>query len=177
MDFLEQSLKARLDLALHVNRYLNESIRLADGKAGLLLGAHTGLILWLAVQLVSAVGERSFTGYAPLGFHLAAVSMLAVGYGASLTVVFPRLLNSDKRGLIFWDAIRNHGTITVFQQAVDNLDSEGVVRTVLTHNWDLATIAHQKYRALQRSFRWFSLGAGCALIGILLSATLMFLQQ
>jgi hypothetical protein len=155
------------NLAEKTQDHLNKYITAADNKASILL---TGLFAFLgfsATLINDILSETStlFNLFASLG----AISGLIAAFLAGL-VVYPRTPNPEN-GFIYWENILEHGERDDFVDAVEKLDGDSALTELSKENYDIAKVAHQKYRYLRWSLRVTLLMALFAVIATVIYVT------
>lgn len=127
------------------NAHLNNSIRFADTKAGALVGMN-GLVLTYVTNLIS-----SATGYSDLCFKLSLLFLIAsILY--SFSVVYPRVLNSKAKGLVYWEHITNCSK-DEYVQVIVNGSTEAFLSSAVENNYAQAVILTKKFKKLSIGFK------------------------
>ncbi len=152
-----------------VHTYLREYIRNADQKATFFFATLTALLAFLNAQNVSArwlKDIRLWSFVDALGF----LSMFGLAAGAAtlLAVIFPRLKGS-RRGIFFFDAIAECDGPGEYANDVLSHSGDHLVRTKLQHCYELSKICSTKYRVLRVGFWIGCVGAGSALLFLVLA--------
>lgn len=151
-----------------VHNYIREYIRNADQKAAFFFAATTALLAFLHSQ--NATG-RWFKDVRSWSFVDALAFFAMVGLGSSacvlLAVVFPRLKGS-RRGILFFNAIAEHDSSMEYADEVLHRSPQEIIRVKLQHSYDLAKVCTNKYRHLRVGFWIGSIGAGAALLFLVL---------
>ena len=159
--------QAALDLAVHTHRYLNDAVRLADAKAGIILGLSGSLMSWGVVRLTEEVANRA-AGWVPsaTAFSLA-LCPLAAGVLWTLGVVAPRFFPTREPDLVFWTDIRAYDQEVTYLQASVAADRRRATEAIASHNWTISRILADKYPRLRRSLIGLEVGGVLMLIGLL----------
>lgn len=142
------------------NLHLNNSIRFADTKAGVLSGAN-GLVLTYSIeQLSTATGVSKVS--IVLGLFCLVVSILY-----SLWVVYPRFMNSKDTGLVYWEHITNYKK-DEYMHAITEGDSSELLRNSIENNYTQAIILTKKFKKLEIGFKFCLVGYFLILGGLII---------
>lgn len=136
------------ELAGRTHDHLNRYIALADNKASILLTAQIAFLGLFANAMRYLSIESPVVWWSALlsaGFTVAGVFL-------SGWVVYPRTPKPEE-GLIFWENIIAYGSKSEYREAFEALEDGDSQEQLLEENYDLATVAHNKYRYLQWSLR------------------------
>lgn len=127
------------------NIHLNNSIRFADTKAGVLSGANGLVLTYLFDQLSTSSGvSKVIFG---LGFVCLIVSIFF-----SLWVVYPRFMNSKEKGLVYWEHITNYKKHE-YVNAITQGDTSELLSNVVENNYTQAFILTKKFKKLEIGFK------------------------
>ncbi|WP_152420359.1 Pycsar system effector family protein [Halococcus thailandensis] len=127
---------------------MNQYISLADNKASILLTAQFAFLGLSANALNNLTFQSSVVlGSAFLSGIFGIVSIFLSGW-----VVYPRTPTPQK-GVIFWENIVAHESAEAFLEDIRGLDKGDVQEHLVRENYNLATVAHNKYRFLRWSLR------------------------
>lgn len=161
---------SQLEHAWRTHAYLNDYIKVADAKAGVVMAISGALCVFL-------LQSQKFAGPAscwPLGFI--AVILLALGFTAGFLVVSPVFFTRDTIGkpkklflqsmgfvkcppsLIFWNAILAYKEFKDYLTALKSANIEVLLSEVTGHTFELSSILERKYRYLTRSIVALVLG-------------------
>lgn len=159
-----------LKAAEELHQYVREYIRNADQKAAFFFAGCTAMLAYLHAQETSARWLKPLATWQFFDM-LAFVGMagLALGAAGCLTVVFPRL-GGSKRGIIYFGAIVEHDSSSEYAAEVLRTPPVDVARLKLQHVYDLAKVCRSKYRALVASFTAGAIGAGTAILYLLIGS-------
>lgn len=151
-----------------VHQYVREYIRNADQKAAFFFASATALLAFLHSRETAARWLRAPAGWS-LGDTLAFVAMVGLALAAAvlLAVVFPRLRGS-KRGIIYFGGIAEYDTSAEYADDVSRRALPDFVRAKLQHGHELANVCRRKYRTLVAGLWIGSVGAGAALLYLLI---------
>lgn len=144
--------RANVQIAQDVNRYLNRYVNIADAKAGALL----------ATDLAVGSSALRFSSDCWLADLVNGTSLVALVLSLTVagTVLFPRL-PKGKKGLIFWEDIREHDTLASYADKFRESKDEELVAQYLSQNWYVSKVLHSKHRLV----RW---ATGLFVAGVLL---------
>lgn len=157
--------KGNEEFVWRTHSYINDYVRLGDGKAGALFavfGALTGVIMvtfW-------ADSEEALSWWRALVFALA-LALNSVVLILSIDVVRPRT-NRSLSGLVFWEHIGDR-SLEEYRETLRTLDQEGLFDAITAHVLEISAIANAKYARLKQAF-WVSypaFGASIAALALL----------
>lgn len=151
-----------------VHAYVREHIRNADTKAVFFFGATTALLAFLqSLEGANAwvKAPQAWNALDVVGFG-AVVALGASAATAAWTVV-PRL-GGSKPGLLYFNAIAEHGSATEYANCLLGATEEVLVNEKARHCYVLACICGNKYRCLRASM-W------CGLMGLLCTLAISIL--
>lgn len=126
------------------NVHLNNSIRFADTKAGVLVAVN-GL---LAKFSFDKVAEQPFI--IQLGLALGFI-FLIIGMALSLFVVFPRKKNSDAKGIVYWENIIQMGE-DEYVDTIEGMEPGEIREKTLRNNYIQSKILTEKFDLLRHAF-------------------------
>jgi hypothetical protein len=132
------------------NVHLNNSIRFADAKAGALVTINGLILKFITDMLVSS------TGVSDVLFKTSLI-ILIVSILCSFAVVYPRLVNSKDKGIIYWEHINNYGKEGYVNNIIES-DAKSLLRNSLENNFYQAKILTEKFKRLVLGFRISILG-------------------
>ena len=156
------------EFAGEVHQYVREYIRNADQKAAFFFASATALLAFLHSRGAATRWLKAPAGWS-LSDTLAFIAMVGLALGAVvlLAVVFPRLKGS-KRGIIYFSGIAEYETSTEYADDVSRRALPDFVRAKLQHGHELANVCRRKYRTLVVGLWIGSVGAGAALLYLLI---------
>ena len=142
------------------NNYLNEYIRFADTKAGILLAIEGGFLVKLSDNwskiLSNISGGKDLTPIFSIELQLTllviATIIMLLSTIATLWVIIPRLGEKSKRGYIFWENIAEFPSAKKYVEEVFELSKKELDSILLEQNYYLARTAKRKYRVLRLAF-------------------------
>jgi hypothetical protein len=144
---------------------VNEIVRYADAKAGLILTLNGVLVGLVAVRLQSArfLADHPVSGAA----LVIAVALLAISVGFDIAAVMPRLVEPGQRpSLLHFDhvAVAYAGRVGDYIDDFVTLaqDPEQLQREIAAQVWANTMVARRKYRCVQWGLRF--LGAALAVV-------------
>ncbi len=119
-----------------INGYLTDYVKLADSKAGAIVGLNT-----LILGLVMAWGEND---QGDILIHLFTIAFFVVGAGLAAFVIFPRMPRGGS-GVIFWEDIRTYPTVEAYQNKLRSMDDQDVEDSYAYQNFYVSRVLHQKH--------------------------------
>ncbi|MFK4997133.1 Pycsar system effector family protein [Bacillus sp. N9] len=125
--------------------YLSNFIRFADAKAGALVTIN-GIILKFVTDMIGASN-----GYSGILFKLSLL-LLILSILISVTVVFPKRLNSKEKGIVYWEHIHNYGK-EAYMKAITEGDAQNLLISSIENNFIQATILTRKFKHLVLGFK------------------------
>lgn len=143
--------------------YLNDNIKFADSKAGVLIGMD-GLLLRAAVDYFKSAGItfESLLGSSTSVGHFSVIfgsAFLIIGIILSLAVVFPRRGSGLKRGFVFWESIAAYPSADAYTKDVMGTAEDELDKKMAEQQYYVSLTATKKYNMLRRAFWASSLGA------------------
>lgn len=142
------------------NVHLNNSIRFADTKAGVLSGANGLILTYVSDQLSNA------TSFSKL-FLILGLVCLIVSILHSLWVVFPRFQNSKDKGLVYWEHVTNYSK-DEYANAIIHGDTSELLRNSVENNYTQAIILTKKFKKLETGFIFCIGGYLLIMVGLLI---------
>ncbi|WJN47512.1 DUF5706 domain-containing protein (plasmid) [Priestia aryabhattai] len=142
------------------NVHLNNSIRFADTKAGVLSGANGLILTYVSDQLSDATSFSKI--FLILGLVCLIVSILH-----SLWVVFPRFQNSKDKGLVYWEHVTNYSE-DEYANAIIHGDTSELLRNSVENNYTQAIILTKKFKKLETGFIFCIGGYLLIMVGLLI---------
>jgi hypothetical protein len=142
---------------------MNEYIRFADTKAGVVIVLASGLVAGLyAAKLHVPIMSASPFALGWLGV-LSALGFLFLTSGILLAVwaIRPRLTNDQRRGFVFWESIRGFRSASEYWQALRAEGEERLGEHLAGHLYMLSSVCRRKYFWVALSI-WVSLGGAVA---------------
>jgi len=147
----------------NVHGYMNEYIRFADTKAGVVIVLASGLVAGLyAANLHVPIVSTWPVAWEWLGV-LSALAFLLLASGIVLAVwaIRPRLTNDQQCGFVFWESIRGFRSASEYWQALRAEGEERLAEHLAGHLYTLASVCRKKYFWVAVSI-WVSLGGAAA---------------
>ena len=136
-----------------VNSYLNDYVKLADSKAGAIVGLNT-----LILGLVMAWGDND---RGDVRIHLATIAFFVVGAALVAFVIFPRMPRGSS-GVVFWEDIRTYPSVEAYQNRLRSMDDQEVEDSYAYQNYYVSRVLHQKHLYI----RWAML---VTILGVLMA--------
>ncbi len=151
-----------------VHQYVREYIRIADQKAAFFFASATALLAFLHSRQTAARWLKAPAEWS-VGDAFAFVAMVGLATSAAvlLAVVVPRL-KSSKRGIIYFGNIAEYETSAEYADDISRWSPPDLVRAKLQHGYELANVCRRKYLTLVVGLWIGSVGAGAALIYLLI---------
>lgn len=153
------------ELVTRTHDHLNQYISLADNKASILLTAQIAFLGLFANAMRQLVFESTVVWWSTL----LSAGLAVVGIFLSGWVVYPRTPKPET-GLIFWENIVKYDSSTKFWNEIEDLEEGEARKELVEQNYDLAAVAHNKYKYL----RW-SLRVTAGMIGLAVIAGITYL--
>ncbi len=119
-----------------INAYLNDYVKLADSKAGAIVGLNT-----LILGLVMAWSEND---QGSIMVHLFTIAFFVAGAGLAAFVIFPRMPRGGS-GVVFWEDIRTYSTVADYQNKLRSMDDQEVEDSYAYQNYYVSRVLHQKH--------------------------------
>ena len=154
------------DLVTRTNDHLNRYISLADNKASILLTAQVAFLGLFA----NGMSDLSIESRIVWWSALISVGFTVVGVFLSGWVVYPRTPKPET-GLIFWENIVEYDSKETFQEEFQQLEDGRPKEELIDENYDLATVANNKYCFLRWSLR---LTAGTVVFAVIAGVVFLF---
>lgn len=162
-----------LGFAWSTHQYLNDYIKFADAKAGVLMTLAGGLLVF-TLRLDSFERAEDAKWFAILG-----IGCLSLSFVAGILTVTPRLFTKETKqhpwlslrqsfrpsltakGLIFWNGIQAYQDVEEFKREFFSRECQGLVDAVCEHNEELSAILCRKFFYLCWAMRllWIGLTA------------------
>jgi hypothetical protein len=137
----------RVDFLWNVHSYLNEYVRFADAKAGLVVAWTSTLVgVLVAAKFQDGFG-RSLLGVVGL---VRFVCLLG-GFASAFLAVAPRLGTTQPTGFVFWKSILAHKTREQFLARLTEQSPKNLEQHVAGHLYDLAETCKSKFAWVNRS--------------------------
>lgn len=143
-----------------INTYISEYIKIADAKAGSIIG-FTGLVSGaIATQLYKTI-PKIFINSVCFGVGTSVVVGLLIVASAlvfyfSFLALLPRTPKS-KKSLNSFPDIASFGTPEEYADAVKSISSnkeEEIAKNYSYHNWVLSNVAMEKFANIKKSLLW-----------------------
>ncbi|QLG62034.1 Pycsar system effector family protein [Halorarum salinum] len=154
------------DLVTRTHDHLNQYISLADNKASILLTAQVAFLGLFA----NAVSNLSIEAPIVWWSALMSAGFTVIGVFLSGWVVYPRTPKPET-GLFFWENIVEYDSKETFREEFEQLEDGGPREELIEENYDLATVAHNKYHFLRWSLR---LTAGTVVFAVIAGVVFLF---
>lgn len=143
--------------------YLQDNVKFADSKAGVLI-AIDGLLLRAAIDYFNAAGITFESLFESLTlserfFLIFAAAFLIIGIILSVAVVFPRRGSGVKKGFVFWESIANYPSADEYTKDLMNITEDDLDRKMAEQQYYVSITATKKYNMLRRAFWASSIGA------------------
>jgi len=152
----------------NVHSYMNEYIRFADTKAGVVTAWSTAL---LSVLVATRAFNHFLDGklWCVTGWiALLSFALLAGAFGTAVFVIAPDLRVGGKekrtRDLIFWKSVREFKNADEYRQAVES--ETDPIRPLASHVYSLADVAKRKFRCVDLSILLAAVGTLFAIVVI-----------
>lgn len=143
--------------------YLRQYIQQADTKASWLFAACSASLVWFSSQK-QYVGNNPIETLCDINiFFLISLMFLAIACGFSFNVIRPRLLNNNKKGILYFSNVSKYQTSKDYIDAVDSNNDREIYEERLTAQYYMSKICYQKYFSLT----W---GSYMAIIGFVMMA-------
>lgn len=126
------------------NTYLNNSLRFADTKAGALVAVN-GLVVKFVFDLLAKVDGGVFW----LG--ICSIVLLVCSIVCSVITVFPKRVDRNGTGFIYWDFIAKHSLDQYKEQILEKPEKELLEESV-RNNYFQAQVLTKKFRWLHSAF-------------------------
>lgn len=160
-----EAAKPRDEAAWHTNAYINDYIRFADAKAGVVIAIMSAL-LWALLKHIADPPTNIATTWT-------AVVATVIALGVGLFVVWPRT-PSARRGLFFWGNIAAHKDADEYAEAFLNATEVDIAKGIVLQNYYLSVVAVGKYDV----FRWCCRAAAVAgFTGVLALGDMRFIES
>jgi len=149
-----------------VKRVILETIRLADDKAKAAFAVAAAIIVY---QFESSSWIDHFRDFGPaidwirFSLWLASVTAFIICATLSFFVLQPRT-NESHSGLAFWGSIARQKSTDGYVRELLSSSSERLQRETAAHNFDLACVSQDKFRALKRCILALQIGASLTLV-------------
>ncbi len=177
-----------IEFLWNTHSYINEYIKFADAKAGVVAtwtSAFLGVLISIDVHHLFMGGEGSdcstLTGIAAAALSLIGMLLLAAGFIAAVFALIPRLWSrplrslrfwkeispspaSQNLGYIFWSDILAHGSTEAFVKNVLKRDDDRLAKDIAEHIYVLSQICDRKFSFVVRSIQFSTAGSICAAI-------------
>lgn len=141
---------------------VNEWVRFADAKAGLLLAAD-GVIFTLACGPIASNREYLTKHQSALFFVIAASIFLIVSTAYSLSCVFPKTKPPGGNSLIFFETIARSNALVYRQNARRLSDPQVAYDEVSAQVWAVSKVASRKHRQIAWAVRSLMVALVCGL--------------
>jgi hypothetical protein len=131
----------RAEFLWNVHSYMNEYIRFADAKAGL-------VVAWASAMLGALAGARlhdKIDANLQGAFCLAGVLSLLIAFALAFWSIVPRLWTRQPIGYIFWKSILAHKSKDQFVSGIMAQSADELNGQVAGHVFDLAGICDAKF--------------------------------
>lgn len=124
--------------------HLNNSIKLADQKASILLSGQLAFVGLYLNFFGSALKQNTVLLASSGGVALSSL----VGILFAAAVITPRTIDTDG-GLFLWTSILQRENACEYESDIEKMSPEDLRSEVLKQNYHLSQIATRKYRALR----------------------------
>jgi hypothetical protein len=138
------------ELAVQTQDHLNKYIAAADQKASILLTGQFAF-LGLTATAVNDIIKTAESAFWVLSVGTAVSGVIAAFF--AIVVIYPRTPSPEK-GFIYWGNILSHGSPDKFQQEVNSLSDDEILKELSIQNYMLAKVADRKYDHLRWSLRF-----------------------
>lgn len=136
------------ELVTRTHDHLNQYIALADNKASILVTAHLAFLGLFA----NALNNLSIESPVVWWSALLSAAFGVVGVFLAGWVVYPRT-PKPKTGVLFWENIVEFDSRKKFNEEIQSLENKGARNQLISENYDLAAVAHNKYNFLRWALR------------------------
>lgn len=126
------------------NTYLNNSLRFADTKAGALVAVN-GLVAKFVFDFLAQASGVVFW------LSVGSIGLLIFSIFCSVIVVFPKRVNREGEGFIYWDFIVKHSLEDYKEQILEKPQSE-LLEEAVRNNYFQAKVLNKKFRWLNIAF-------------------------
>lgn len=138
-----------------VNDYLNHYITVMDAKAGGFLAA--------CLLMLDFMSDRTYQPVFSIPFHTMAIVGFILGTAMSSLCLLPRLPRG-KKGLIFWEDIRERGGPDAYARDTHAMDERLCEREYAWQNYFVSQVLHKKCRLMQWTIGITLASALCLLV-------------
>ncbi|MBN1384168.1 MAG: hypothetical protein JW983_04710 [Elusimicrobia bacterium] len=139
-------------MSIFIRDYITNNISLGDSKAGIFIGAVTG-VLTITYLHGPEMFKKSLKTWAFFEFtSFIGCLLLVISIYFSLRVVWPRTLTSKKKGLVSWVHIANYKDVTEYVKEIFSTNESQIIENLYELNYDLSSICNKKYINLKLAF-------------------------
>ena len=165
--------REKVDYLWNAHTYVNEYIRFADTKAGVVIIFVSSLV---GAFYASDI-QRPFMESTPpnwptsgwVGFSVFVLLLCAIT--CAVLSIFPRLSRKKESGLIFWNSIVDHGDAVTFWSRVSKQSEKDLGQHLAFHLFQISTICKKKYWWVSFSIILSILGGILGVIALLWTQT------
>ena len=148
----------KTDVAFRINSYINEYIRFADAKAGIVVTFMSALLWALFDRYHETPCANAYTIAVSIVLALTAV-VVALG------VIWPYTPKPPK-GYIFWESIYDHKEADIYAEAFAGLSPTQFLSALSVQNFFIAKVAVRKYKWFRAAFGLGVLAAALGLVAL-----------
>lgn len=136
-----------------VNDYLNDYVKVADGKA----------TAFLAANLTAAVLALRIAPVTPFPSVCRWLALVSFGTSACFCAwtVFPQLPKGHM-GVVFWEDIMFFKSAEAYRRELVSMDQAKVEEEYASQNWLVSGVVHRKFLAVRRAILFFFVAVGLA---------------
>ena len=170
-DSTPADIKIHFDFLWNTHRYLNESIRFADTKAGFTVALACPVVGALfAGKLQDLFLLTAPRQWSPISW-LSAAAFLALGSSITMGVwtISPRLISKQPHGFLYWGGVTEHGSPETFWANMKTQSQETLVEHLAHHVFCLSQISQTKYS-------WARLAMALGMLGGLLAVLVLLFR-
>jgi len=164
-----QFAEEKLDYLWNAHTYVNEYIRFADTKAGVVIIFVSSLVgAFYASDLQSLFMEstpRNWPTSGWVGFSVFVLLLCAIT--CAVLSILPRLSRKEEVGPIFWNSIVNHGDPATFWSSVSKQSERALGQHLAFHLFQISTICKKKYWWVSSSIILSMLGGILGIIALM----------
>jgi hypothetical protein len=163
----DRNLLMTFEFAKFVNVHTTDYIRMADGKAAILVTLLSANLL----VLVQKAGQYIAEGHTAwrLALVLVAVLFATISLSIAIHVIRPRTFQNAKKGHLFWEDITAQDK-AIYAESFQQMKVTEICRELGDHNHNLANSAIRK-------FKWLRIGFVMAMVSVGFSAAIILLTS
>jgi len=162
--------KTLFEFAKFTGTYLQDQIRLADTKAAWVFSV-LGLLTAVLTNLISKFSWTELGQPRVFIFGIVAIFSLILAFKNAALVIYPRVSNGEKGGLIYFKDIAAASRDEYLESAM-TVNEEGIVRAMHNQSYDLAKIAEKKFSSLR-----FAIGSAMFALGWIVVTAIMLAKS